>query len=101
MSFPCRLCSVSFSSAQDLSQHQAGPQHLRNEGLKAERDRLRQAGHDLPDSDQEEAVEEEEDVLPEPLPENPSTMRTKSNPFHCPFCQMWVPTITLLKFYHR
>ena len=66
-----------------------------------ERDRLRQAGHNLPESDQEAEGEEEEDFLPEPLPENPSSVRTKANPFHCPFCKVWIPTVTLLKFYHR
>jgi len=98
--FSCKLCNVSFCSGQDLAQHEAGPSHLRNMGLKSERDRLRLAGHDLPDSDHEEVAEEEEDFLPEPLPENPSPMKTKSNPFHCPFCDVWVPTITLLRFYH-
>jgi len=97
----CKLCNVSFCSAQDLAQHEAGPSHLRNQGLKMERDRLRLAGHDLPESDQEEVVEDEDDFLPEPLPENPSLVKTKSNPFHCPFCKIWVPTVTLLRFYHR
>jgi len=97
----CRLCSVSFTSSQDLAQHETCPQHLRNQGLKMERDRLRQAGHNLPESDQEAEGEEEEDFLPEPLPENPSSVRTKANPFHCPFCKVWIPTVTLLKFYHR
>ena len=99
--FSCKMCSVSFCSGQDLAQHEAGPSHLRNLGLKSERDRLRLAGHDLPESDHEEVAEEEEDFLPEPLPENPSSSKTKSNPFHCPFCEVWVPTITLLRFYHR
>jgi len=99
--FSCKMCRVSFCSGQDLAQHEAGPSHLRNLGLKSERDRLRLAGHDLPESDHEEVAEEEEDFLPEPLPENPSSSKTKSNPFHCPFCEVWVPTITLLRFYHR
>jgi len=81
----CQLCSVSFTSIEDMHQHQEGPSHLEMVQVAAS---------------QNEEIPEEESFLPDPLPENPTSFKTSTNPFHCPFCKVWVPTITMLKYYH-
>merc|ERR1719411_2545689 len=54
----------------------------------------------------EKEVEAEEPVEPaepeplRPLGSNPSSVRTKRTPFHCPACKIWLPSVSVLRFYH-
>jgi len=89
--FNCHLCRIVCHSAEHWEQHQTGQDHQQSLAEQAGIDKLR-AESELEEVKEDQAI---------PLQENPLSYKTKSNPFHCPLCKIWVPTITLLKFYHR
>ena len=39
--------------------------------------------------------------MPDPIPWEAQTERSPSHPVHCAVCNTWLPTVTILKFYHR
>ena len=80
----CSLCEVKFTSREQLDHHLENPTHMEK------------AANVPIDED------ESEDYVPVPLTaDNISSVRTKTHPIHCPFCKVWFPTITVLKYYHR
>ena len=44
---------------------------------------------------------EEDGCVPDPIPWEAQTERSPSHPVHCAVCNTWLPTVTILKFYHR
>ena len=80
----CSLCEVKFTSREQLDHHLENPTHM-------------EKAANVP-IDEDESV----DYVPVPLTaDNISSVRTKTHPIHCPFCKVWFPTITVLKYYHR
>ena len=57
---------------------------------------------DLPVDEDEKELKEPEAFVPIPLTaESISSVRTRSHSVHCPFCKVWFPSITILKYFHR
>jgi len=96
--YTCRLCKTNLTSTLDFNMHCDTQKHLQNMAAKQERDHLRAMGQFVPDSEDEE--EDEEKLLPEPIPDEGEPQRTRMSPWHCGFCNLWFPTITILRFYH-
>ena len=45
--------------------------------------------------------EREEPCLPDPIPWEAQGERSPSHPVHCAACRTWLPSVTILKYYHR
>lgn len=43
----------------------------------------------------------EDKCVPDPIPWEAQSERSPSHPVHCAACKTWLPTITILKYYHR
>ena len=43
----------------------------------------------------------EDGCLPDPIPWEAQSERSPSHPVHCAACSTWLPTVTILKYYHR
>ena len=84
----CKLCDVRFTDKSQLDQHIELPTHMEK------------AQHVPIEPD--EQPPEPEPYVPVPLTaDSISSVRTKSHSIHCPFCKVWFPSITILKYYHR
>ena len=88
-SLECQVCGVKFTDKSQLDVHVGLADHL----------------------DKAKDIPVDEDNLPPPAPEpyrpvpvtadSVSSVRTKAHSIHCPFCKVWFPSITILKYYHR
>ena len=88
-SLECQVCGVKFTDKSQLDVHVELADHL----------------------DKAKDIPVDEDNLPPPAPEpykpvpvtadSVSSVRTKAHSIHCPFCKVWFPSITVLKYYHR
>ena len=67
-----------------------------------DRDRRRANGEWVEYSEEEYEEEEIIDISKaELVPYSEEDGKGPSNPFHCPFCLVWLPSVPLLKFTHR
>ena len=84
----CQVCGVKFTDKSQLDQHIQLPSHL-------------EKAKDIP-VEPNGIPPEPEPYVPVPLTaDSISSVRTKSHSIHCPFCKVWFPSITILKYYHR
>jgi len=86
----CEVCEVKFTSKSQIDVHLQLPAHL-------------EKAKDLPVEEEEvEEPKEPEPFVPSPLTaDSISSVRTRSHSVHCPFCKVWFPSITILKYFHR
>merc|ERR1719232_1461472 len=83
----CQVCGVKFTDKSQLDQHIQLPSHL-------------EKAKDIP-VEPNGIPPEPEPYVPVPLTaDSISSVRTKSHSIHCPFCKVWFPSITILKYYH-
>ena len=84
----CKVCGVKFTDRSQLDQHIELPSHM-------------DKAKDIPVEDNGHPPEPEP-YIPVPLTaDSISSVRTKSHSIHCPYCKVWFPSITILKYYHR
>jgi len=85
----CEVCEVKFTSRSQIDVHVQLPAHF-------------EKSKDLPVEEDEEELKEPEAFVPNPLTaDSISSVRTRSHSIHCPFCKVWFPSVTILKYFHR
>jgi len=100
-SYRCKVCKITCTALDDFNMHIAGPGHQHQVNMKQDRDRRRGNGEWVEYSDEEDEVEEIHDhSKPELVPYTEAEEKGALNPFHCPLCAVWLPTVPLLKFTH-
>lgn len=100
-SYRCRVCKITCTALDDFNMHISGPGHQHQVNMKQERDRRRANGEWVEYSDEEDEVEEIIDYSKaELVAYTEAEEKGVSNPFHCPLCSVWLPTVPLLKFTH-
>merc|ERR1719187_1744816 len=96
--FRCSVCKITCTAIDDFSRHLSGPGHQHQVGMKEERDRRRAAGEWVEESDPED--EFPSNTPAQLIPFTETEEKCWSNPFHCPLCGVWLPTVPLLKYTH-
>jgi len=85
----CKCCDVRFTDKDQLEQHVELPDHM-------------EKAKDIPHEELSFQQMNPQDYVPIPITgDSMSSVRTKQNSLHCPFCKVWFPTITILIYYHR
>lgn len=101
----CEVCEVKFTSKSQIDVHVQLPAHMdKSKVLFAHIYVITLNGvlKDLPVDEDEKELKEPEAFVPIPLTaESISSVRTRSHSIHCPFCKVWFPSITILKYFHR
>jgi len=84
----CKCCDVRFTDKDQLEQHLELPDHM-------------EKAKDIPHEELSYQAMNPEDYVPVPITgDSMSSVRTKQNSLHCPFCKVWFPSVTILIYYH-